>query len=301
MKRQPRRGLTLFQLLILVVLLLFLLGLLIPALARVRSAAGRAGSANNLKQIALACHNYHDVNGTLPSGVDDNHFSAAAYLLPYIEQDNLYKSIDFKKECDATENAKARDALIKIFVSNLDPLPPGGERGMMNYFFNAGSKNSLDDNDGVFFHNSKLQLAKIPDGTSNTLLACESLRGDGGQKPVDMHRQHVALEAKALKDLKEESGVEEWKDGKNIAGNRGGHWIDGRFLQSTFTMTRPINSDKPDVDCGGKGGLSGLRSINQVFNVGMCDGSVRAIRTTVAFDTLKALSTSNGGEVIPDF
>src|SRR5262249_49166207 len=120
-------------------------------------------------------------------------------------------------------------------------------------------------------------------------------------KAVDMHRQHVALEAKALKDLKEESGVEEWKDGKNIVGNRGQHWIDGRFLQSTFTMTRPMNSDKPDVDCGGQGRPSGVPGGNPGLNVGMCDGSVRAIRTTVAFDTLKALSTSNGGEVIPDF
>ena len=70
--------------------LLVLLGLLLPAVQKVRQAAARMQSQNNLKQVGLAMHGYHDANAKLPPGVDDNHFSTSAYLLPYLEQGNLF-------------------------------------------------------------------------------------------------------------------------------------------------------------------------------------------------------------------
>src|SRR5690349_16811609 len=97
MKRQSRPAFTLFQLLILIAIFAILLGLLLPAVQKVRQAAARAQSQNNLKQMMLAVHTYHDVNNAFPSGVDDNHFSAVSKLLPYIEQNNLFKTIDFTK------------------------------------------------------------------------------------------------------------------------------------------------------------------------------------------------------------
>ncbi len=117
-----------------------------------------------------------------------------------------------------------------------------------------------------------------------------------------MRRQYVALDKKALNDLKDESGVQEFKDSKNIAGNRCWSWMDGRFLQGTFTGTRVANDEKPDVDCGGAGGLSALRCMpGSTVNVGMCDGSVRAISKELSLETWRALSTRNGGEIIPEF
>jgi type II secretory pathway pseudopilin PulG len=95
--RTTRSALTLFELLTILALLGLLFALLLPAVAKVRQAANRIASQNNLKQLALACHNYHDVNGSFPTGLDNNNFSAAAYLLPYLEQDNLFKQIDFTK------------------------------------------------------------------------------------------------------------------------------------------------------------------------------------------------------------
>src|SRR5262245_11772201 len=97
MNRSQHSGFTLFQLLILLALFLILFALLLPAVAKVRSAAARAQSQNNLKQIAIAFHNYHDANGKFPAGVDANGFSASAYLLPYIEQQNVFQQVDFKK------------------------------------------------------------------------------------------------------------------------------------------------------------------------------------------------------------
>src|SRR5207302_7390609 len=113
--------------------------------------------------------------------------------------------------------------------------------GSTNYLFNAGAEYPLKDNDGVFYENSKTKFPDISDGTSNTMMIGETLKGDGGTKATDVHRQYVALNKEDLKNLAEESGAKEWKDGKNIAGDRGKSWMDGRFLQGTFTATRTLN------------------------------------------------------------
>src|SRR5262249_58040405 len=97
MTRQTRRGFTLFQLLAVLAVLAMLVGLLIPAVARLRESASRAQSMNHLKQIGLACHFYHDNAGCFPEGNDARNFSTAARLLPYLEQDNLFKLIDFTR------------------------------------------------------------------------------------------------------------------------------------------------------------------------------------------------------------
>ena len=102
----------------------------------------------------------------------------------------------------------------------------------------AGSKMSLTDNDGAFYRDSKNKFpATFTDGTSNTVLFVELLRGDGGKKAVTVQRQHVRLKAAALKRLKEGDGVKDFEDGKNIASDRGSAWIDGRFLRATTNAT----------------------------------------------------------------
>jgi prepilin-type processing-associated H-X9-DG protein len=303
MRRQRRAGLTLFQLLVVLALLILLFALLLPAIAKARLAAARMQSQNNLKQIALAAANYASTyNGLFPPGIDDNNFSAAAKLLPYVEQDNLYKLIDFKKPVDDKANAEARKAVIKTFLNPMDAVRSVSmDYGATNYLFNAGSKPDLADNDGVFYRDSKVKIGEIPDGTSNTLLAGETLKGDGGVRAADLRRQHVLLKKEALKGLTDEAGVQEWKDNKHIAGDRCASWMDGRFLQGTFTGTRVLNDARPDVSCGGAGGLSGLRSFQDHTNIAFCDGSVRTINKNVELKVWKYLTSGNDGNVIPNF
>src|SRR5919199_1148729 len=91
-----RSGFTLIELLVVIAIIAILIALLVPAVQKVREAAARTQCTNNLKQIGLALHNHHDVNKFFPPGnAKPNNFSAHAYLLPYVEQDPLYKQIDF--------------------------------------------------------------------------------------------------------------------------------------------------------------------------------------------------------------
>jgi hypothetical protein len=302
MKTHPRRGLTLFQLLVVLALLILLFALLLPALAKARLTAARMQSQNNLKQIALAAHNYHASFNVLPPGNDAHNFSAAARLLPFVEQDAVFQSIDFKKPVDDKANAAARKLLIPTFLNPLDAVRSVSmDYGATNYLFNAGSKPDLVDNDGVFYQESKITFATITDGTSNTLLAGETLKGDGGVRAADVRRQHVLLKKEALKGLADEAGVKDWEDDRHIAADRCASWMDGRFLQGTFTGTRVLNDPRPDVSCAGAGGLSGLRSTQDHSNIALCDGSVRTINKKVELKVWKNLASRNDGEVIPNF
>jgi prepilin-type processing-associated H-X9-DG protein len=301
-KTVARPGFTLFQLLALIALLAFLAGLLLPAVQKVREAAARAQSSNNLRQIALAGHNYHDTAKSFPEGCDKNHFSAAARLLPYLEQAQVYQNIDFTKPISDDKNKAARATTIKTFFHPQDPVDVVKEGyAPTNYLFNAGSKHSLTDNDGIFYMNSAVRIADITDGTSNTVYAGETLKGDAKAKPGDVHRHHVAIKKGALKDLKDDSGVKDFQAGQNIASDRCAAWIDGRFLSGTFNGTRKVNDPRPDVNCEGEGGLSGLRSLGSGANTAFCDGSARFITNGLGADVWLLLTSRNDGMVIPNF
>jgi type II secretory pathway pseudopilin PulG len=269
-----RPAFTLFQLLVVLAILLLLFALLLPALVKARADAARAKATNNLKQLVLGLHNYNDTYGFLPAGVDDQHFSAASKLLPFIEQQQVYNRIDFKKSIDDKVNAEMRKVKIKTFLSTADPIQSvKPEWGATNYLFN----------DKAFFLNSKERIpASFPDGLSNTIAIGETLKGDGQTKPVDVKRQYVLLKKDDLKATGPNTGVKYFKDDKNIAGDRCASWMDGRFLQGTFNSRLQPNDERPDVSCGGVSGVSALRSFDKFVLVGLGDGSARSVKNTIS-------------------
>ncbi len=295
MKRNRRSGFTLFQLLLVMAVLAILLGLLLPAVQKVREAAARTQSSNNLKQLNLGTINLADANkGKLPAGLDANGFSAFTHVLPYIEQDNLYKKIDLNKPFDDKANAEARKTVVKIFLSPLDPIQTVKHGwGATNYV----------GNDLVFPAKlNSLYPASFTDGTSNTILFAETLKGDGGTRAVTVQRQIVLLDKAALKDIKDDAGVKDFKANKHISGDRCASWMDGHFLQTTFNGRLRPNDARPDVSCAGEGGVSAVRSRISVVTVGMADGSVRSVSTKISEATWRAAITPAGGEVLgPDW
>jgi len=287
-----RSGFTRVELLVVALMLGMSAAMVLPGLVQAQTAGQRMASLNNMKQIGIAVHNYHDTNSRLPPNDDANHFSAFAHVLPYLEAQNLHAMIDFKKPVSDKANAAARKNSLKIFVSPQDQQKTvRDDMAPTNYQFCAGSKPELSGNDGVFASNVKMTLAAVSNanGTSNTVILGETLKGDDGKKAVDVKRQHVALKKDALKNLKEDSGIQDWKDGKNIAGDRGASWLDGRFLQATFTGTRLPNAPEPDVDCEGLGGLSSLRSGDGRTNILYCDGHVSSVNKKIDIKVLKAI------------
>jgi type II secretory pathway pseudopilin PulG len=301
MSARRRSAFTLFQLLTLLAVLGIGFALFLPALAKVRAAAARTQSQNNLKQIGIAALSYYDANNVLPPGCDAHNFSTATYLLPYIEQNNLYQTIDLKKSVDDKANAAARKAQIRTFLSPLDPVRQvKPDFGATNYLFNAGSKADLKDDDGVFFLESKVRLIDVTDGTSETILAAETLKGDGADKPEtpNVQRDYVLLKKDALNGIKDDAGAAFFKDNQNIAADRCASWMDGRFLQGTFNTRLGLNDPNPDVSCGGAGGVSSMRGGQAYVQAGMCDGSVRSVTSSISITTWRAASTRNAGDVL---
>jgi prepilin-type N-terminal cleavage/methylation domain-containing protein len=199
MKTTPRRGFTLIELLVVIAIIAILIGLLLPAVQKVREAAARMKCANNLKQLGLAAHHYHDTQQHLPPAIGYYPPAAGAFgpyffhLLPYVEQDNLYRRalgvVPFPPPDGPTAvyypgNNQVYSQSVPIFLCPSDPsVGPGGSVtvagvsfGASCYAFNALVVAQNDITTTPFKTNAQGKNripADIPDGTSNTILQAE--------------------------------------------------------------------------------------------------------------------------------
>jgi prepilin-type N-terminal cleavage/methylation domain-containing protein len=129
---EPRRGFTLVELLVVIAIIGVLVALLLPAVQAAREAARRSECQNNLKNIALAIHNYHDVIKTLPPGGitlgnccgTDSHTNWAIAILPFLEQQNLFDLYDQNVPNEHANNANVRTRLVPTYVCPSDSSGP---------------------------------------------------------------------------------------------------------------------------------------------------------------------------------
>lgn len=346
---KKRTGFTLIELLVVIAIIAVLIGLLLPAVQKVREAAARMSSQNNLKQLALACHNFDSANGALPgltpapSGTNTNSFgySVHALILPYIEQENLGKTFDTNTTplftgvfpvSLALNPAIATTAAtpVKTFLCPGDGQSPlytvitgGGTHAGTNYVVNIGSGqiggtfgNTYDPRlptDGLFWYGSKVKMTDIADGTSNTLMWSQCLRGTNSGTLTGTPRSALSLDQQrrmyaslpgrgvsATGGLTPQLTEAEALTATTWVSNRGGSWIWGNPTVNGFVAYLPPNSSMPDVTAHGQGWLSARSSFSGGVNVAMADGSIRFVRDTIDVTAWRRLATRSGGEVVSE-
>ncbi|CAN5620465.1 DUF1559 domain-containing protein [soil metagenome] len=322
MKRPQSRGFTLIELLVVIAIIAVLIGLLLPAVQKVRESASRSKCLNNLKQIGLALHNYEGTNRTFPQGRNayPKVVSAPARLLAYVEQANLQDLIDPEGTLAVGgQNDTAAKNPIGLLVCPSDLQKgrvPGSDYYGVNYVANNGLGVTLDsaggitgylkipDGDGAFAQ-TPVKLSQISDGLSYTAAFTESLVGNGATlsaAPTDPLIMRLAvLEVAGGNDPTPadcDSGNGTW----NL--RRSEQWINGHYGNTLYNHFYTPNH-RGKWDCGNASHNKGLTAARSNHPGGvlvlLCDGSVRFVLNSVAVPTWRALGTRAGGEVPGEF
>ncbi|QEL15108.1 DUF1559 family PulG-like putative transporter [Limnoglobus roseus] len=349
-----RHAFTLIELLVVIAIIAILIGLLLPAVQKVRDAAARMSDQNNLKQLGLAAHNFAGANDRLPgyqpapsgSSVTSYGYSVHAFLLPYIEQEPLCKTfapntqqLFFGAAPFGTLNpalAATAATPVKTFLNPADGQDPvctimsgGSPHAGTNYAANIGSGLDANDaasnpqksngtdlrfpSDGLFWSGSKVKLTDISDGTSNTLMFADIMRGPNASltgTPLsslsnDQRRRLYASASSGRSPVATAPGglnppltTTDATGATGWTGNRGGSWIWGQPYTNGFTAALTPNSTTPDVAGHGQGWFTARSPFAGGVNAALADGSVRFFRDSISVTTWRAMATRTGGEVV---
>jgi prepilin-type N-terminal cleavage/methylation domain-containing protein/prepilin-type processing-associated H-X9-DG protein len=315
-KPDLRRAFTLIELLVVIAVIAVLLGLLLSAVQMARQAAARIQCANNLKQLALAMHQYHDTRDRFPPGLVVVDTSRGGYcggtnlwveILPYLEQDNLKVKWDYTDYRNnlAGGNSATSAVVLKVLICPSDALPPipvcsypvydwgNGTFAIGSYGGNGGTL-SFDgwdtapppSCDGLFFKNSQVRMAYVTDGLSNTFLLGERYHGDAAFDSLT-----AAIDP-----------------GMGPLWNWGA-WSSAAFVwgsQADVLLSTPvrINYQVPPGSGSADWSWEGYRlnaygsGHSHGANFAFADGSVRFVSDSISLSALQALSTRAGGEVV---
>lgn len=296
--RSRVRGFTLIELLVVIAIIAVLVAILLPAVQQAREAARAALCKNNLKQIGIAMHSYHETYGSFPSGMfeDTNAGSSGlgasgfVVMLPYIDQSNTYNRYNFEEMYGSANNRAVVSQRVASFIcpSMEIPRPVGSicnEIGAVgSYLLHEGTGAYQNPSRGIFPFNSPIffgtknnlvRVADVTDGTSNTLAV-----GEAGYRYLNYTWSSCSTDSTLVG--KPKYGYGRWGVGYPGAG-----------LGNT---ARPLNSFS----------LSGTPTGYASSHVGgvtfaMADGSVHFLSENIDHALLQALGTRDGRELISGF
>jgi prepilin-type N-terminal cleavage/methylation domain-containing protein len=332
--RLNRPAFTLIELLVVIAIIAVLIGLLVPAVQKVRGAAARIKCANNLHQIGLAMHLYMDTNNGLPPNgyfayngsamVQTSPWSALSRILPFIEQENLYRNIDFTTGYSTQPGISSRRIATYICPSEVNDHGSGtdpvysNKNWTLNYAVNLGTwavltnkAGAMPGGDGAFSPNQGFRPANFIDGMSNTLAMSEvksyTTRIGGSVNtmtfapppPPPSSPADLGGFSLAAFDPTKMTHVE---------------WVDGKVHETGFTTVFPPNTlvafasggTTYDVDfvsaTEANLGDTYAAVTSRSFHTGgvnalLMDGSARFVNNGISTATWRALGTRAGGDV----
>jgi prepilin-type N-terminal cleavage/methylation domain-containing protein/prepilin-type processing-associated H-X9-DG protein len=317
-RTQRRCGFTLIELLVVIGIIAILIGLILPAVQKVREAAARVQCTNNLKQIVLATHNCNDQMGHLPPAIGwypasspvagSGWGSTFFHLLPYVEQGNLYQSSLMSGANNLGQNPGGRyysgatgfgtanavgAHVVKTYVCPSDPSVPANDVYTDHVFGQPWAAGSYAGNFSIFgladsnynivnYQNASQIPRSFPDGTSSTVLFAEKYAQCGSS-------QIGLVRGNAWNWWASVDGTAGWLYHPFVAMSVG--WGTGSGPQSIFQVQpTPFlsNCDPARASSGHTGGM----------NVALADGSVRFLPAGMSGMTWWAACTANGGEVL---